>query len=713
MSDTLSRRDFLKLATLGSAAAAALTGCGTAARYVKRQPYSDMPEYTLPGQSTFYATTCQDCAAGCGLIVRTVEGRALKVEGNPNHPVSRGRTCARAQAALQGLYNPDRVIGPQMQAQRGSGAFGPINWETAITVVKDALQKTPPAEIAFLTGLAPDHVFDLVSELTAALGAPPPLRYGALGMFEARHTLAQAAAAVFGTPGLPVFDLAGAQVVFSFGANFAETWLSPVAYQRAFGEMRQTQDPLHSRGYLVQFEARMSLTAASADEWVPVTPGSEGILAQAFARLLVDPAADIAAAAQAAGVSEERLLRLAGIFARAERKLALPGGAALAQSNGLETAQAILALNVLAGNLGQPGGVQFWLAPAVGQDGGAASFGEIKDLVDRMNKGQVKTLFIHGVNPLFELPQALGFAQALENVSQVISFASFFNETAAQSNYLLPDHTPFEAWGYQRTSSGGEQGTLSSIQPVVTPLYDTKSSVDVLLAAFQLLGDETAPRLPYRDEVAYLQQAVAKLVQQGASFTSNDPALFWTQWLQQGGWWSSAAAAVNGAVPPGLTVPPPEYHGAGEFYLLPFPHPHLGDGAGANRPWLQETPDPMTTVMWDSWVEINPQTADRLGLKDDDVVQVVSPVGSVNAVVYRYPAIRPDTVAIPFGQGHTELGRYAQGRGANPLDLLSLRRNAAGDLAFAAVKVDLRPTGLTRKLARFEDRVGVYGDGKK
>src|SRR5512144_703069 len=135
MSENISRRDFLKLATVGAATTAALTGCGPASRYVKREPYSKMPEYTYNGLSTYYATTCRECAAGCGLVVRTYQGRALKTEGNANHPLNLGKTCARGQATLQGLYNPDRVQGPS------NG-----DWNAAIQTVADALKNYKPGE---------------------------------------------------------------------------------------------------------------------------------------------------------------------------------------------------------------------------------------------------------------------------------------------------------------------------------------------------------------------------------------------------------------------------------------------------------------------------------------------------------------------------------------------------------------------------------------
>ena len=179
MSDKLSRHDFLKLAGAGAAASAILTGCGPAWRYVVREPYQQMPEYTYNGQSTYYASTCRECPAGCGIVVRTHQGRAIKIEGNPSHPVNLGKTCARGQTALQGLYNPDRLKEPVRQNGRGSGSYTTLNWEEAVSVVKDALANHPASEIAFLLGLAPDHLFDLVSEVTSALGAP--------GCFRARR----------------------------------------------------------------------------------------------------------------------------------------------------------------------------------------------------------------------------------------------------------------------------------------------------------------------------------------------------------------------------------------------------------------------------------------------------------------------------------------------------------------------------------------------
>jgi anaerobic selenocysteine-containing dehydrogenase len=312
------------------------------------------------------------------------------------------------------------------------------------------------------------------------------------------------------------------------------------------------------------------------------------------------------------------------------------------------------------------------------------------------------------VNPLFELPESLGFAEALGSVQNVISFAVFPDETALAADYIFPDHHGLESWGYQRVSTGTEQSVLSGAQPVVSPNYDTRATADVLLAA--------SDALPFKDEMEFLQSKFASLVGQPDGFFSAPEINTFTAYFQQhGGWWkkSSALTSPSGADALGrdLIVGQAEFAGEGEFFFLPFVSPTLGD-AGANKPWLQELPDPTTTVMWNTWVEMNPETAHHEGIENDDVIRIISEAGEVEAPVYLYPAIRPDTIAMPFGQGHTAYGRYAAGRGVNPARLLGAHFNDAGDLAFAGMKVRIEKVeGKQQVLSRLESRIGVYNEG--
>jgi anaerobic selenocysteine-containing dehydrogenase len=725
MSEMITRRDFLKITGLGTGAAAVLTGCGPASRYVMRRPYSDMPEYTQTGKSTFFATTCGECSAGCGLIARTMEGRALKVDGNPAHPVAHGATCSRGQATLQGLYNPDRIINPAKQNPRASGKLEAIQWEQAVGVVKDALQNTPAAQVAFLMGLFPDHLYDLVQLISAGLGGATVARYGALAEFEGRITFSQAAQKIYGQAKIPAFDLERAEIVLSFGANFVETWLSPVAEAFGYGMMRQGLTG--QRGYLVQFEPRMSQTAANADEWYPIQPGSEGLVALGLGRLVAELKGvnsgayaniDLADVSSKSGISEQDLRRLAALYANSPRPLAIPGGIPLGYSNGLESAEAILALNVLVENGGKEGGVFFLPDNPVYPDIPYLpdSAEKINALIEAMNQGQIKALFIHGINPVYDIPKAFGFTQALQKVPLVISFASFPDETAQQADYLLPDHTPLESWGYQKVMVGSNRTTLSGLQPVVVPLHDTRSTTDILLAAVEQIGGNLAQAVPYTDEVDFLQNSVAVLMDQGGIYTAPTSQAFFSLWQQHGGWWKSTidwlAAQARASIDQLIQPSEAQFNGdpvTFPLYLLPFPSPNLGDGSAANRPMLQEAPDPMTTVMWNSWLEINPDTAAKLGIKDDDVVKISTASGEVVAAVYEFPGIHPDVVAVPLGQGHTAFGRYAQQRGINAQDVLAGVFGPSGNLAFMATRVKITPTGQKQALSRYESREGVYG----
>ncbi len=482
MSGRMSRRDFLKTAGVGAAATALLSGCGPASRYVTRQPYTKMPEYSYNGLSTHYATTCRECPAGCGLVVRTMQGRALKVEGNPLNPVNQGKTCPRGQAALQGLYNPDRIQGPLKQG-RGKAPTEAMTWDAAIETIRQTLTSHQPGEVAFLLGLGSDHLADLVTEITAALGASAPWRYGAFAMFEGRHTLAQAAGEILGEAIIPYFDLGNADVVFSFGANFLETYISPVAYSRGYAKLRKG-NTTGKRGTLVQFEPRLSQTAAAADQWIPILPGTEGLAALGLGRAAAEfrggplPTAyqnvDLARIAEMTGVSTETFQKLAGLFTGATRPLAIPGGAALAAGNGLEAGKAILGLNVLANNVGQPGGIL--AAPSLPLQVTGSNlpnnFKDIQSLVNGMNNGSIKIIFIHGVNPFFEFPAGLKFAEACGKVSTIVSFSSFPDETALQADYVFPDHTGLEivgvstnaGWGRSSRHFGGAAGRFAFLR---------------------------------------------------------------------------------------------------------------------------------------------------------------------------------------------------------------------------------------------------------
>jgi anaerobic selenocysteine-containing dehydrogenase len=389
------------------------------------------------------------------------------------------------------------------------------------------------------------------------------------------------------------------------------------------------------------------------------------------------------------------------------------------QQNGAASMLAVQALNHVVAQVGRVGGV-FLSSPgptaALRHTARVDSFARVQDLIERMKAGEVDLLLAVGCNPVFELPAAAGFAPAIERVPYVVSFGSFVDETAVRADLILPDHTYLESWGYQVPEPGADRPTVSSQQPVVRPVYDTRASAHVFLALAARLGGRSSEALPWPDEISFLEETVGGL--HGSSLGAYDadtPAGFFALWRQYGGWWSEKElprepGVTDAAIQP-LPVIVPEFVGDEQtypFHLHPYPSVALSDGRGASLPWLQETPDPMTTARWSTWVELNPEVARSLGIGDDDIVRVISPHGELEAPVVVYPGIHPDVVAIPVGQGHTDYGRFAQRRGSNPLDLVApIAAADGGALAWGATRVRLEATGRKQTLARLESLDGA------
>jgi anaerobic selenocysteine-containing dehydrogenase len=706
-----------------TAAATVVSGCSPSLQRTEYlESYVEPPEEGLPGENLWYASTCRQCSAGCGIIVRASEGRARKIEGNPLHPLNRGKLCARGQAALQELWDPDRLRNAVRQVERGTRRFESLYWQDALDKLAEQLRGTDPGAVAFLGGNLSTHLWTIVRRFVEALGARTPVIYTLGDDLSGQQALVQASDRLFGTAAVPLFDIARADAVFSFGANFLETWLSPVHYSRAYAQMRRGL--VGKRGYLVQFEPRLSSTAASADEWVPIRPGTEGQVALGLGKILVEKGlagdlpdlqlyeqVNLAEVAAASGVPAEELERLAQIFASLSSALAVPGGAVTGHRNGIAALSAIYALNLLTNQLGQPGGV-YLSAPPAGPDltpAPLSTYADVRDLINDMAAGRVQVLLVHGVNPVFELPAAQGFAEALAGVPFVVSFSSTVDETAAQADLILPDHTSLEGWGYYAPALA-DRTVVSSQQPIMRPLHDTRATVDVLLAVARELGGQVAQALPWPNEVEFVQQTLETL-----NDGSTPPEVFWAEWRRRGGHWSEAEEMGSPAAGGGFDGPlsleePGSDADAGQYpyHLYPYLSIALFDGRGANKSWLQETPDPMTTVAWQTWIEIHPNTAKALGVQADDIVRVISPVGEVEAIVYVYPGIGEEVVAMPIGRGHEDYGRFAMDRGTNPIRLLIPEADQdTGALAWQATRVRIEPTGQQKTLARLESPAGV------
>ena len=721
MTEKISRRDFLRLGAAG-AATGVLAGCTSPRRWVVLEPFVRPPEQQVSGVATWYATTCRQCPAGCGVIVRLMNGRAVKLEGNPEHPLNRGKLCARGQAGLQMLYHPDRLSGPLLQSTRGSREFSAIDWNEGINRLFQALEKAGPAVAVIGGATMSDHLFDLFSRLLAAVDAPAPVIYDLYTELGGYRMLAQAMGQVYGRAALPAYRLAEADVVFSFGAEFLGTWTSAVRYGVEYGAFRS--QPYGKRGLLVHFEPRQSSTAVTADDYVAIAPGSEGLVAGALLRIIADgnlglpgraesarglaPSLDVDQAARESGIPLEALQRWARRFAEAERAVAIPGGALAGSSNGMLAARAIEALNVVSGSA--PAGVNT-TPPDLGLARKSLNtFADVQSLIARMRAGEVQVLLIHSTNPAYELPAAAGFLEALAQVPLVVSFGPIVDETAVWSDLILPDRSYLESFGYEVVSPDFGSPVVSSQQPVVTPVFDARATGDVLLTVARGIP-AAAAAMPWGDEVDYLNQMVAGLPE--AAYPASTPEEKRARFQQHGGWWPAPAAAAPALRPQPFTVTAQRAAFDGNetdypYFLHVYPSVLLSDGRGASLPLLQGVPDPMTTIAWQSWVELHPATAGRLEIRDGDLLRVTSPHGEIVAAAYVTPGIRPDTVAIPAGQGHQDLGRYARDRGSNVVQLLGAAlTDEGGGLRWNGVRVALARTGKRIATASLESKVGV------
>ena len=390
----MERRSFLKTSAL-AAGVSLLDACGGEEIQHLIQPL-EQPE-ARAGVSLWKTSVCGQCAAGCGTVVRVVDGEAKKVEGLRPHPINHGGLCALGQASLQGYYNPDRVTKPMRRRGNRGSELEEISWEDALGTVAEALGRAAakdPGAIAFVEGSGESLIEALLSRLAAALSAPSPSRIAPL----AAEVERRAAEIVLGTRSLPAYDLARADYVLSIGPAFLDRWHQPAHGTWAMGQLRGAIPG--RRGKLVQAEARMSLTAAFADEWLPVSPGQEGTLARAIGDLLLesdagvgehqdayralfpDPGPPLEEAAQLCDLPASTIRRIATELASANSAVVLAGGTAALGSSGLFDTTSALALNWLVGAVERTGGVfpsastglGAVLTPAGGELGSAADF---------------------------------------------------------------------------------------------------------------------------------------------------------------------------------------------------------------------------------------------------------------------------------------------------------------------------------------------------
>ena len=709
------RRDFLKVLGWGGAAVA-LSGCGNTSIEDGRETvvsYVEAADYVIPGIGVYYNSTCAQCDAGCNIKGRVREGRVLKLEGNADSPINHGKLCGLGQAGVQHHYNPDRVREPLL---RKGDKGETITWEAAHALIAEKLNGVSGEEIAFLTGGVSGHLKVLLRNYLDSFGCKNHFVYEAIAPAVVRAANKKA----YGVE-MPRFSISKAKVVLSFGADFLGSWVSPVHFSQQYAQFRKGVDG--QRGTLIQVESKMTLTGANADRWLAIRPGTEGILALGLINALGTATGNIAAlvkdygrarVSQDTGISEEQIEKIADLLKERTPSLVLVGSAAEGYAHGSKNAAAINLLNQVLGNIGKTveasAVVPFpQMAPLTGNTAA------LKALNDGLSSGKYKVLFNYSANPVFSAPGAMKFKENFAKAEFKVAFAHYLDETALEADLVLPLDSALEDWGTQVPEYLADCGQINVQQPLMERLHaNTRGMGGILLA---LLKQRRAEEYKsYEDYYAYLRGALVQNKVALGGGTSDDDT-FWNDTLTRGiiRIEGTASALSSQADVSALALPAPSAVDAQyPLRLIPSVNASLRDGRQANQPWLQESPDPLTTIVWDSWVEIHPKKAAELGISEGDIVEVASKSGSVKVQAYIFPGIHPDAISIPLGRGHEAMGRYAKGYGVNPFKILDAVFDAeTGELAMHETLVKVSKTGQRVIVVKDEGVVGGKQMGKK
>lgn len=677
------------------------------------KPYVPGAEHYGSAEERWFATSCGQCFAGCGLRVRVAAGRAVRIEGNPDNPVNHGGVGPRGLSSLQALYDPDRIAGP---LAREGGKLVPITWERAQAMLVDRLgalrKRHAPQELLVLTGRERGFMHDLLARFCRAFGTPNFVDGGPSRI----SVLAQAVEATLGTFEVPSYDWANVRHVLSLESGFLEGSCQAVYFSRVAASLHR--GAIGQRATLVHASPMFDLTAHNADEWLHVRPGMGGALALGICHILLRDKLDdrdfatggakgfdafekwvIAEfspekTAARVGIGVERIEALAHQLATRKPSFVFADERALAYTNGWETALAVLALNGLLGALGREVRIEpappYAAWPEVELDEVALG-GLAKPRLDRAGSAEFPrarsihetlpdaiagagVVLLENANPVWARAQPERWRKALASVPFVVSFSPFLDESAESVAHLvLPDHTFLERWEDAASAPGVGVPVAGVRRPVVAPLHDTRATGDVVLEAAHSLGDSMRAALPW-DNFRHAIEARLRGLHEArrGSFVESSERAFLRRLFEAGVWVDNAPLYAEVPVAQVQTSwEDPKWEGdPGAFPLALIAYRPAGyaAGGGANLPWLRTLRSRPGAPPAATFVTFHPQDAPGLSLGDP--VEVTSPFGSIVCAARPDERMQEGCVAIPLGGGHEALGRFARGRGANAMRLL-------------------------------------------
>jgi len=650
--------------------------------------------YLRPGLWTIFATTCRECPAGCGMHVRVRERRVVKCEGNPQHPVNRGGLCPRGQSAPQGLYDPDRVRGPLKRkgppgpkgseegvnaSARPFGPFEPLSWYQALAEVTGALKNAK--RLFLVSDLQTGTLAEIMEQFHDALGLPGAVAFHEAFDYEPLRTANQK---LVGQAAIPRYRLEECDFILSFGAEFLESWISNVEFAWQFARMHHRAPDY--RGELVYVGPTLSLTAANADHFLQIPAGQEhraaAAILQEVTRLRGAPVSDSEGKAE----PNPQFREIARRFVNAGNAVALGGPVGAVGPAAEILAATIMLLNRAVGAVGRT--IDFSQIHALSR---TTPVPQLEQMLADLTPEDI--LIVHQTNPAYSLPH---LRSGLERVGHLVYVGTMMNETARLAQWVLPIHSPLEAWGDYEPWTG----IRCLMQPTMGALHNTRQSGDIFLSLAEQAG---RPLSKAGGQPASFHEWLRLNWRQSGTPAGAGFETLWQQALQRGGVFEKETGPVGhirpvgetetavrpvGPVSPIRPTGPAEEASPEALHLWLWPSIKLFDGRSANRGWMQEVPERMSTLTWGSWVDISPATARRLQIVEGDAVEVSNGSGRVTAPARITNDVADNVVGLAFGQGHTSLGETANGRGVNAF---LLRTQSEGDSLFGTVR--LRKTG--------------------
>jgi molybdopterin-containing oxidoreductase family iron-sulfur binding subunit len=621
----LRRRDFLQVAGFVAAAAFA-TGCNRAP-VQKSIPMLVQPEEAVPGTSLYYATSCGGCSAGCGVLTKVRDGRPIKLEGNPQHSLSRGGLCAIGQASVLGLFDSQRLTGPLRAGKRAT-------WEEVDREVIASLDevRSKRGKIRLLSGTVTSPTERTVMRrFLANFPDAKHIEYDALSC----SAILDSQKRTHGERVLPHYRFDRAAVIVAIGPDFLGTWISPVEFTAAYRDRRKLDGSNSSMSWHVQFESRMSLTGSKADERYAIAPQERGVLLQQ----IIERVESLAEGK--ARISKESQLSVPTAFLeKLASRLWGSRGRNLIVSDSTEIDEQVLVnyLNHLLGNYGSTIDIEKPSYQASGSDT------ELAALLEEMQRGTVDVLLIAGTNPAFEVPRTV---DAIKRVPVVISFSQRQDETAALARYVVPEPHFLERW----SDSEPVAGFIAPTQPVIRRFGQTRTMGETLCTWMGApVSDYEIMREHWRTEIFQRQK-------DAATFDA-----FWDHSIHDGfaNLDSRSTApkkfdvtALSSATQQVAAVPPNSYT------LILYPTVSMRAGSEAYNPWLHELPDPITKVTWDNYACISPAAASKLGVVEGDVVRISNDGATIELPAYIQPGQDDNVIAVALGYGSVLSKRFA------------------------------------------------------